>query len=95
MLPCGTGICFLYIFITLKKNVLLLFIPFLCTFRKSGIDKSTEWSMMPVCPSLMCFFLNRGNTEETNFSKILYLMFVYILCKFVSALISWFYLSAQ
>ena len=23
---------------------------------KSGIDESIEWSMIPVCPSLMCFF---------------------------------------
>ena len=34
----------------------------------SGIDKSTEWSTIPACPSLMCFF-NRGNTEGTNSSK--------------------------
>ena len=46
-------------------------------FLKSGIDKSTEWSMIPACLSLMCFF-NRGNTEGTNSSKILYLMFVYV-----------------
>ena len=51
---------------------------------------STEWSTIPACPSLMCFF-NRGNTEEANSSKILCLMFVYvfILCKFVSGLILW------
>ena len=34
--------------------------------------------MIPVCPSLMCFF-NRGNTEGTNSLKILCLMFVYVL----------------
>ena len=28
---------------------------FLFTFLKSGIDKSTEWSTIPACPSLMCF----------------------------------------
>ena len=51
---------------------------FLNTFLKSGIDKSTEWSTIPACPSLMCF-LNRGYTEETNSSKILCPMFVYVL----------------
>ena len=50
----------------------------LYTFLKSGIDKSTEWSTIPACPSLMCFF-NRGDTEGTNSSKILCLMFVYVL----------------
>ena len=40
-------------------------------FLKSGIDKSTEWSTIQACPSLMCF-LNRGNTEGTNSSKILF-----------------------
>ena len=45
------------------------FCPFLFyTFKKSGIDKSTEWFTIPVCPSLMCFF-NRGDTEGTNSSK--------------------------
>ena len=38
----------------------------------------TEWSTIPACPSLMCFF-NRGDTEGTNSSKILCLMFVYVL----------------
>ena len=51
---------------------------FFNTFLKSGIDKSTEWSMIPACPSLMCFF-NRGDTEGTNSSEILCLMFVYVL----------------
>ena len=31
-------------------------------------SKSTEWSTIPACPSLMCLF-NRGNTEGTNSSK--------------------------
>ena len=47
-------------------------------FFKSGIDKSTEWSTIPACPSLMCFF-NRGDTEGTNSSKVLCLMSVYVL----------------
>ena len=42
---------------------------FFILFLKSGIDKSTEWSTIPACPSLMCFF-NRGDTEGTNSSKI-------------------------
>ena len=55
------------------------FCPFLFyTFFKSGIDKSTEWSTIPACPSLMCF-VNRGDTEGTNSSKILCPMFVYVL----------------
>ena len=59
--------------------LLLLSIPFfLILFFKSGIDKSTEWSTIPACPSLMCFF-NRGDTEGTNSSKILCPMFVYVL----------------
>ena len=57
---------------------LLLSIPFLYFFLKSGIDKSTEWPTIPACPSLMCFF-NRGDTEGTNSSKILCPMFVYVL----------------
>ena len=44
----------------------------------SGIDKSTEWSTIPACPSLMCVF-NRGDTEGTNSSKMLGPMFVYVL----------------
>ena len=48
------------------------------TFLKSGIDKSTEWSTIPACPSLMCFF-NRGDTEGTKSSKIWCSMFVYVL----------------
>ena len=51
---------------------------FLKLFFKSGIDKSTEWSKIPACPSLMCFF-NRVDTEGTNSSKILCPMFVYVL----------------
>ena len=55
------------------------FCPFLFyTFLKSGIDKSAEWSTIPACPSLICFF-NSGNTEGTNSSKILCSMFAYVL----------------
>ena len=66
MLPYGTGIC-CYAFISFFN--FHCFCPFLFdTFLKSGIDKSTEWSMVPASPTLMCFF-NRGNTEWTNSSK--------------------------
>ena len=51
---------------------------FLYFFLKSGINKSTEWSMIPACPSLMCFF-NRGGIKGTNSAKILCSMFVYVL----------------
>ena len=51
---------------------------FFILFKKSGIDKSTEWSTISACPSLMCFF-NRGDTEGTNSSKILCPMCVYVL----------------
>ena len=66
----------------IKKNSLLLSIPFFYTFLKSGIDKSTELPTISVCPSLMCFF-NRGDTGGTYSSKILCSMFVYVFCKFV------------
>ena len=57
--------------------LLLLSFPFLY-FLKSGIDKSTDWSTIPACPSLMCFF-NRGDTEGTYSSKIVCPFFLYVL----------------
>ena len=74
------AICHWYLLlcIYIKKNVLLLSILYFNFFVKSGIDKSTEWSTIPACPSLMCFF-NRGDTEGTNSSKILCWMFAYVL----------------
>ena len=68
----------MHLYHILEFFLLLLFIPFFYTFLKSGIDKSTEWSTIPACPSLMCFF-NRGDTEGTNSSNILCPMFVYVL----------------
>ena len=63
-------------------NILEFFIAsvhsFFILFKKSGIDKSTECSMIPACPSFMCFF-NRSDIKGTNFSKILCLMFVYFM----------------
>ena len=56
---------------------------FLILYKKYDIDKYTEWSTIPACPSLMffCFFVffNGVNTEGTNSSKILSLTFVYVL----------------
>ena len=92
MLPYGTGIC-CYAFIQhFKKKLLLLSIPFsYLSFLKSGIDKSTKWSMIQACPSLICFF-NRGGTEGTNSSKMLCSMFVYVLfhVNLCTGLILWF-----
>ena len=42
------------------------------------INKSTEWSTVPVCHSVMSFS-SRGSAEETNSSKIWCLTFVYVL----------------
>ena len=89
MLPYGTGIrCYAFIYIFFNCFCPFLFYTF---FLKSGIDKSTEWSTIPACPSLMCFF-NRGDTEGTNSSKILCLMFVYVLfyVNLCTGLILWF-----
>ena len=51
---------------------------FFILILKSGTDKSTQWSAIPSCPSLLCFS-NRGDTERTNSSKMLCSMFVYVL----------------
>ena len=80
MLPYDTGIFCYAFYITLIFFIFIASVHsfFHTFFFKSGIDKSTEWSTTPACPSLMCFF-NRGDTERTNSSKILCLMFVYVL----------------
>ena len=55
------------------------FYPFLFPLKKkSDIDKLTEWSTIPACPSLMCFF-NKCDTEGANNLEILCFMFVYVL----------------
>ena len=65
------------------------FVIFYCF---SGIGKWVEWSTIPASPGPMCFFFFiRGNTEGTNSSKILSLIFLYFLCRFVSGLILWFF----
>ena len=76
MLPYGTGISCCAFIAYFDFFLLLLSFPFY-TFLKSGIDKLMERSTIPACPSLMCF-LNRGNTEGTNFLKILCLKLVYV-----------------
>ena len=68
----------MHLYNVLEFFLLLLSIPFLYFFKKSVIDKSTEWSTIPACRSLMCFF-NRDDTEGTDSSKILCPMFVYVL----------------
>ena len=77
---CHMALVFAVMHVYSIKNffLLLLSIPFLYFKKKSGIDKSTEWSMITACPSLICFF-NRRDTEGTNSSKILCSMFVYVL----------------
>ena len=72
VLPYGTGICFYAFIIFLYILIASVYL------RKSGIDESTEWSTIPVFPSLMCF-INRDGTEGTNASKILCLILVYVL----------------
>ena len=75
MLPDVTGIC-CYAFIYIKKKKIIASVHsffYILFFFKSGIDKSTELSTIPACPSLMCFFFfNRGDTEGTNSSKNLF-----------------------
>ena len=62
----------------LKKNLIASVHSFFyINFFYFFIDKSTEWSTIPACPSLKCFF-NRGDIEGTNSSKILCPMFVYL-----------------
>ena len=87
MLKYGTGIC-CYAFMYLK-NIFTPSVPFFNIFLKCGIDKLMEWSTIPACPSLKCFF-NRVNTKGTDCWKMMCLMFVYVFCKFVSGLILWF-----
>ena len=73
VLPYGTGIwCYAFFFLIASVHSFFYYL-------KSGIDKSTEWSTIPAYPILM-FFFNRGDTKETNFSKILCSIFVYVFC---------------
>ena len=61
--------------------------PFSFLFKKSEFIV-TQWSMIPACPSLMCFFfffLNRDGTKGTN-SLIFFVFDVcvcFVLCEFV------------
>ena len=70
---------YIYVYIFFIASVHSFFFIYFFFFFKDGIYKSTDWSTIPPCPtSLTCFF-NRGDTEVTNSSKILCLMFVYVL----------------
>ena len=69
----------LCIYIIFLNLLLLPSIPFHTLKKKSGIDKSTEWSTIPACQPYVLFFFNRNDTEGTNSSKILCPMFVYVL----------------
>ena len=72
--------------------LLLLSIQFF-KLLKSGIDKSTERSTIPVSPSLMSFF-NRGNNTDGTFLQKFCLMFVYVCVVwygFVSGLVLWIF----
>ena len=66
------------VFAIMHLYIYSFFIYFFLYFFKPGIDKSTEWSKIPACPSFMCLF-NRGDTEGTHSSKNLCSMFVYVL----------------
>ena len=90
--------CQLYILMKVFSCPDIIFCGWYCfcafllyTFLKSGIDRSMEWSTIPACPSPMCFF-NRGYTKGTDSSKILCLMFVYVLfyVNLYTGLILWF-----
>ena len=63
---------------------------FFILFLKSGIDKSTEWSTIPECPSLMCFLT--GVIPKGLFLRnfCIYVCACFVLRKFVSGLILWF-----
>ena len=74
---CRVALVFavMHLYNTLFVCIASVYFFFILFFKKSGID---EWSTIPACPSLMCFF-NRGYTEGTNSSKILCPMFMYVL----------------
>ena len=78
MLPYDTGI-FYYAFIHYLNFFIASVHSFFYTSFKSGIDKWTEWSTIPACPSLMWFVNSGDDTKGTNSSKILRLIFVYAL----------------
>ena len=63
---------------------------FFYTFLKSYIDKSTEWSMIPACPSLMCFLTGVILKGQILRKFCVDVCVCFVLCKFVSGLILWF-----
>ena len=70
-------------YLLLYTYIIFIFCCCFCSFpfffipKKSSFDKSTELSTIPGCPNRMCL-LNRGDTEGSNCSKILCLMFVHV-----------------
>ena len=68
------------------------FLFFLYTFfLQSGIDKSTERSTIPACPSLMCFLQQGWYRRDSFFANlVLDVCVCFVLCRFVSGLILWF-----
>ena len=58
----------MHLYNTLFVCIASVYFFFILFLKKSGID---EWSTIPACPSLMCFF-NGGNTVGTNSSKMLF-----------------------
>ena len=57
---------------------------FYILFKKSGIDKSTEWSTIPACPILMYFFLTGVILKGLIFENFVFNICVrFVISKFV------------
>ena len=61
------ALVYIYIFFFVVASVHSFFLH---TFKKSGIDKLPEGSMIPACPSLMCFFLTGAIPKGLILQKI-------------------------
>ena len=59
-----------FVFFNCFFVLLLLSVPFLIRFLKSGMDELTEWSIIPACPSIICFFLIGAILKGQIFQKI-------------------------
>ena len=75
ILPDGTGICFYAFFLYFLKNLVL-------RSQQNGPRYQRVLAL--------CAFLTGANTEGTDFSKVLCLMFVYVLL-YVNLCLGWFY----
>ena len=74
------------VFAVMHLYVLEFFIAsvhsFFILFLKSGVDKSTEWSTIPACPSVTClFFLTQAMPKGLILQQKIILMFVYVYFK--------------